>query len=96
MRKITDKRYKDFTYLDEPTEFCELFKDQNYDVVQVHDTTPITGLGSIIGFAGQFEWKNNKLTPLDGDSYTSHMIVIGYNEFSHEGLKCLDVLSEDW
>ena len=96
MKNITDDRYKNFTYLDEPEEFCELFKDQNYDVVQVHDMTPITGLGSIVGFAGQFKWQDNKLTPLDGDSYTSHMTVSGYNKFNSNGSKCLDVLSEDW
>ena len=93
---MKDDRYKNFIYLDEPEEFCELFENQDYDVVQIHDMTPITGLGQIIGFAGQFEWQDNEITPLDGDSYTKHMTVIGYKEFESDGQKCLDVISDDW
>lgn len=94
MRNITDDRYKDFTYLETPIEFCNLFEHCDYDVVQVHDMTPCGD--SIIGFAGQFKWQNNEITPLDGDSYTSHMTILGYNEFNSNGLKCLDVFTEDW
>lgn len=94
MKVLSDTRYKDFTYFDESQEFCELFKNQNYDIVQVHDMTPVGN--NIVGFAGQFKWQDNKIVSLDGDSYTKHMSVLGYKEFDNAGLKCLDILSDDW
>jgi len=94
---LSNDRYKDFVYLDKPQEFCELFKNQNFDLVQVHD---ITSVGDdIVGFAGQFKWQNNELIPLDHDSYTSHMSVWGYEKFvldNDNELKGLDILSDDW
>ena len=92
-----DKRYDDFTYLDHPVLFRDLFKNKAYDIVQIHDMSPISGsILSIVGFCGQFKWNNNVIESLDGDSYTSLMPVWGYHEFIHEENVCLDVLVSEW
>lgn len=90
------ERYKGFTYLDTPKEFCKLMKDKDYDTVQVHATDPI-GDDDIVGFCGVFSWKNNVLTPLDGDSYNQNVLVYGYSEFTANNEKCIDILvGENW
>ena len=91
-------RYFDFTYLDKAVFFDEYFKDKNYSVVQVHDIRPCTEKDiEPIGFAGQFKWVKNVLTPLDGDSYTAHMPIYGYQKFKdEEGKMCLDILTDEW
>lgn len=77
-----NERYSDFTLLDTPVPFAVWAKDKNYPTVQVHDTTLYKfDYGTdIIGFVGIFEWKDNVLTPLDGDTYNELMPVIGYEE----------------
>ena len=64
---LNDERYKDFTILDNPVPFNEFAKDQDIQLVQLH-STQIIQVGDkspykkfIIGFWGQFEWKNNNL-----------------------------------
>ena len=91
-------RYSDFTYLDAPVMFDEFFKDKDYDVVQIQDINPISEIyPDPIGFAGQFEWKSNEITSLDGDSYTKDMPVHGYKEYtSNDGEKCVDILTDKW
>ena len=77
-----NERYADFVLLDTPVPFAEWAKDKGYPAVQVHDTTLYNfDYGTdIIGFVGVFEWKDNALTPLDGDTYNELMPVIGYEE----------------
>lgn len=103
---LNDGRYKDFTILDNPVPFNEFAKDQDIQLVQTH-STQIVQVGNeppykkfIIGFCGQFGWKDNKLNSLDGDSYSDSMMVLGYEWFTNEekGItKGLDILTgEDW
>ncbi len=92
--KINDSRYKNFIYLNKETIFEDLFRDKNYPIVQLHDTTPCGD--SIVGFCGTCSWINNELKPLDHDSYTSKMTVIAYSEFEHEDKVCLDIIVTDW
>ena len=40
--------------------------------------------------------KDNKIVPLDGDSYSPNMAVVGYSEFMNGDSLCLDLLVEDW
>lgn len=91
-------RYSDFVYLNEPVEFYRCCEDKDYDVVQIHDINPISNKHpEPIGFCGTFEWKSNILTPLDGDDYTSQMLVYAWHEFtSEDGLKCIDILTDKW
>lgn len=91
-------RYSRFMYFDEPVIFNVYFKDRDYDLVQIHDINPIgKEYPDPIGFVGQFEWKSNTLTPLDGDSYTAQMPIYGFEEFtSDDGLKCIDILTDRW
>jgi len=87
-------RYKNFTILDEPVVFCEWQKDNNIDLVQLHSLQDCGG--DIIGFCGIFEWKNNELKPLDGDSYSKYTEVYGYSWFFRDDKKCLDILVKAW
>lgn len=87
-------RYKDFWFFRNPQDFSKCFKDQNFEVVQLHDITIKNG--ALIGFCGTFKWENNQIIPIDGDSYTKHMNIIGYKIFEHEGKKCTDILVEEW
>ena len=96
-----NERYENFKLLDKPTPFDVLMKDTDFEVVQTHSAQIIKideNTNDIVGFCGQFLWKNNELEPLDGDSYNPHMIVYGYEKWSHESIKNgLDILvGEDW
>ena len=96
-----NERYKNFKLLDTPTPFDVLMKDKNFEVVQIHSAQIIKideNTNDIVGFCGQFLWKDNELKPLDGDSYNPHMAVYGYEKWSHESIKNgLDILvGEDW
>ena len=87
-----NERYADFVLLDTPVPFAEWAKEKYYDEVQGHDTTLYEfDYGTdIVGFVGAFEWKDNALTPLDGDTYNPDMPVIGYEEDED----ALDILVE--
>ena len=94
-----DERYKDFVVLDTPVLFREMFADQNIPRVQLHSIqmyeTPKTK--GIVGFCGVFRWEKNTIIPLDGDSYSEDTMVYGYEWFTHEGDKCLDILvGNEW
>jgi hypothetical protein len=93
-----DDKYKHFTFLDKPVLFNELFKDKDYERVQINDANyyELDDEKKLFGFCGVFEWKNNELAPLDYDSYTEEMPVIAYKEFYSDGEKCLDILVESW
>ena len=96
----TDTRYEDFTILDEPKRFCEMFANQNIPCVQLHSiqTFDIECKQYLVGFCGCFEWKNGKVIPLDGDSYTKNTMVYGYQWFrATETESYLDILvGEEW
>lgn len=89
-------RYADFVLLDTPVPFSVWAKDKDYPTVQVHDTTVYKWEdgADILGFVGSFKWKDNALTPLDGDTYNELMPVIGYEEFE-DGVDIL-VKAGEW
>ncbi len=78
-----NERYKDFIHLDTPTPFSTWAKGKEYETVQVHDSSvfEFDGQEGILGFVGVFTWKNDTLSPLDGDVYDPDMPVIAYEEF---------------
>ena len=78
--------------------FSEFFKDRDYDMVQIHDIRPISeSIPDPIGFVGKFKWKSNTITSLDGDSYTDKMPIWGFEEYtSKDGMKCIDILTDNW
>ena len=94
--------YKDYILLDTPQNFSELFKDQFFQIVEPVSIFKMVNDGKekYSGFCGQFEWKDNKIVSLDGDSYNPDMTVYGYMEFeNHEAYvyKGLSVLvGSDW
>ena len=90
-------RYEDYIFFDEPAWFEEYFNDKDYPIVQIHDINPISSrLPDPIGFVGRFRWKANEVISLDGDSYTSHMLIYGLDEFEYEGQTCLNILTDRW
>jgi hypothetical protein len=95
----TTKFYENFKGLEEPVPFNEYFKNQDVRVVQVYC---LTDDGFDAGFCGVFSWKDNIITPLDGDTYNEKMLVYGYRWFSfenshHDEEKALNiVVGEDW
>lgn len=97
LKKILETKYASFNLLDEPVPFDVLMKDKDFKLIQVY-STEIDSANDIVGFCGEFAWKDNKLEPLDGDSYNPHMTVYGYKEWScnliQEGLNIL--VGEDW
>ena len=92
------ERYKDFEILEKPEKFNILFANWNIPCVQLHSTQRYGTPGDIVGFCGSFCWKDNTLTPLDGDRYYADTTVLGFRWFTDkEGRKCLDILvGEDW
>lgn len=74
------ERYKDFTVLDKPKSFKDLFAGKDITLVQVH-SSEVMG-DDIIGFCGVFEWKKDRLISLDGDSYNPEMTVLAYSYFT--------------
>ena len=98
-----DDRYKGFVIVKDPKPFNEMFAGQDIPYVQVHSTrvAGIEGQEFLVGFCGVFEWKSNRrgleIIPLDGDSYSANMMVLGYEWFENEGQRSLDILvGEDW
>ena len=96
-RVSNNDRYKDFTFLEKPTEFdkTDLFSDK-YAEIQLHDGKGIPGYPDVVGFCGVFKIENGEINSLDGDSYDPKMIVVGYQEFTHDGKTCLDLLTIGW
>lgn len=97
-----EERYKNFTILDKPVKFNELFNNKDFDCVQVHSTQVIKHENKhyFVGFCGVFSWLNNTLKSLDGDSYNEEMTVCGYKYFVnkeknvHSGIDIL--VGDDW
>lgn len=88
-------RYANFTIAEEPIKFKDMFAGQNIDCVQLHSIEAV--FDTIVGFCGVFMWHDNKLTALDGDSYSENVLVLGYDWFENNGERCLDILvGNDW
>ena len=79
--------------LAKPVKFNQLFADQDINLVQVH-----SDFGKVpVGFCGVFSWKDNKITPLDYDSYNPEMLVYGYEWFKSEDSWALEIfVGDDW
>lgn len=94
-----EERYSDFTLFDEPVVFSEWQKNVDIPCVQLHSTQLCGPKDSrfIVGFCGVFAWKDNEITPLDGDVYSENTTVVGFNWFHDEenGI-CLDILVDEW
>ena len=92
---IKDNRYKDFTFLDVPKAFNDMFSDIKIPRVQIH-STKLCGnkhFQYITGICGAFAWEDNKITPLDHDTYDDRTPVLGYEWFTgRTGDICLDIL----
>ena len=89
------ERYKNFTILDKPVKFRELFHGKDIETVQLHSIEVINigfNVKGIIGFSGVFSWKNDTIESIDHDSYTDMMLVYGY-ELNND---ILDILVKDW
>lgn len=90
-------KYRDFTVLQKATPFNELYKGIDIPKVPVHSlqiTNPDSG---IAGFCGWFSWKDNVLTPGDGDSYNPKMKVIAYKKYRLEGEdRVAIIVGDDW
>ncbi len=82
-----------------PISFKELFKNENFDCVQLHSThifSDKNGVKDIIGFCGVFSWIDNIIKPLDDDLYNDSLKVLGYERFStQDENNCIDILIED-
>ena len=98
-RVLNSERYKDFIFLEKPTEFdkTDLFSDK-YAEIQLKDVRKIPGYPypDVVGFCGVFEIESGEIVSLDGDSYDPQMIVVGYQEFTHDNETCLDLLTIGW
>ena len=96
----TNERYnEDFTILDSPVPFKELFTDQTIDLVQVHSLKVekyTDGQEDIRGLCGTFGWENNIIVLLErkfNALYNDEVLVYGYSWFTGEnGKKCVDIL----
>lgn len=97
---VNSYRYRYYILLDKPVKFNEFFKDKDIDCVQLHSTQIISYPSGkdIVGFCGQFSWKNNEIKSLDGDNYFPNMTVFGYEWFENkeEGIKeGIDILVDN-
>lgn len=111
VKKILEnsERYKNFTILQVPIIFKDLFPNEDFDVIQLHSIQTVVpseelkedmSYDPFVGFCGQCRWQDKVLFPLDGDTYTPNMPVFGYERWSREekGIKkALDILvGEEW
>lgn len=100
---LSNERYKNFTVI-EPTVFKDLFDNKNLDIVQLFSIQPFSIDNDyefdIVGFCGQCSWIDNKLNPLDDDSYSDNMIVYGYEYWEQDMygklLRGVDILVLNW
>ena len=92
------KRYTNFTIVNDPKPFSEMFKDRPIPLVQVHLMQRLDQSNDIVGFAGAFRWDDNVAHALDGDTYNANALVYAYNWFTDDdGNMCLDIcVGYDW
>lgn len=100
LSKREDQRYSGFTFLGTPVKFSELFKDEDFDIVQTNCiiVVHLKDYTDVVGFCGQFCWKNNEIESIDHDSYNKDMFIYGYERFTTDnGKKAIEVLvGDDW
>lgn len=92
-------KYNKFHILEKPAPFKRLLENQNFDYVALHSLQTWGEGDNIIGYVGEFEWKDNKVISLDGDSYYDDFLVYGYLNHIHTdtneiGLEVL--VGDDW
>ena len=87
-------RYKDFTIFDKPQTFSKLYAGQEFSTIKVHSIELIGNDSSIIGFCGVFSWKDDVITPLDGDCYNRNMTIYGCSTYPDGVLNLL--VGDDW
>ncbi len=96
---LKNEKDRHFTIFDTPVVFKEYFAGQDIESVELHSIATLED-ESAIYFVGAFEWKNDTVKSLDGDSYNPDMKVYGYEWWSREDLgidKGLDILvGSDW
>ena len=92
-----DIRYKDFTIFDKTMKFNEFMANKNVSVVETHLTTiaEYDEGKELFGFCGTFEWKDNKIISLDGDSYNKEMTIYGYKWFVENEILFI-LVGNDW
>ena len=92
--------FEGFKLLDQPQKFSELFLNQNFDDVELVSIIRLMTEKNVGRFLGAFEWKDNEIKSLDGDSYNSDMTVYGYEFFENPEAGVLNGLSilvgNDW
>ena len=94
--------YKNYTLMDKPLKFSELFRDQNFEVVELISIIRLASesMDKCGRFCGSFGWIDNNLRSLDGDSYNSDMMVYGYMFFENSEACIINGLSilvgSDW
>lgn len=88
--------------LENPIILSDMIKDKDAQIVQLLSlqTYKAGDTENLIGFIGQFKWKDNTAGSCDGEIYNDDMHVYGYEwwENKEEGISCgLDVLVvDDW
>ncbi len=92
--------FEGFKLLDQPQKFSELFLNQNFDDVELVSIIRLMTEKNVGRFLGAFEWKDNEIESLDGDSYNTDMTVYGYEFFENPEAGVLNGLSilvgNDW
>ena len=92
--------FEGFKLLDQPQRFSELFLNQNFDDVELVSIIRLMTEKKVGRFLGAFEWKDNEIESLDGDSYNTDMTVYGYEFFENPEAGVLNGLSilvgNDW
>lgn len=96
-RKVikNDEEYNGFTIFDKPAKFKDIYINKDIPRVQLYSINVYTVAGEehVMGFCGVFEWKDNKIIPIDGDSYSDNLSVYGYEADKD----CLCILvGNDW
>ena len=92
--------FEGFKLLDQPQKFSELFLNQNFDDVELVSIIRLMTEKKVGRFLGAFEWKDNEIESLDGDSYNTDMTVYGYEFFENPEAGVLNGVSilvgNDW
>ena len=91
----SDKRYNDFTIVDDPVRFTEMFAGQDISYVEVFSIWNLSGEPAGY-FCGAFQWKDNDIISLDGDSYEDDMVVYAYKWIPDGEDNALLICVYDW
>lgn len=89
-------RYGSFeTFVTGPIPFNEVFKDQDINTVKVHSIISLKD-EEVIMYCGVFEWRENNIISLDGDTYNEDMEVLAYKWSVDEKTKLDIIVGDDW